>query len=74
MPKTPAPGTYESETLFETSKRKNKGTGFGSGRGEMESTGFLKKTDGPGPGAYESGSKLTKVGCSLKGKNTIVDQ
>lgn len=35
MPKTPAPGAYEPESVFEAARKKNKGFGFGSGRGEM---------------------------------------
>lgn len=43
MPKTPAPGSYEAESIFEKSRKSGKGFGFGSGRNEMKATAFIKK-------------------------------
>lgn len=33
FPQTPAPGSYEHENVFEDSRKKKKGFGFGTGRG-----------------------------------------
>lgn len=35
----------------------------------MESTGFLKKNENPGPGAYEPEQKQMRISYSIKGKS-----
>lgn len=71
MPKTPAPGSYEAESVFEKSRKSGKGFGFGSGRSEMKATAFIKKNENPGPGAYEYSSTRSNIQPSMKGKGKI---
>ena len=67
-PQTPPPGSYENNDFCAESKKKDKGFGFGSGRSQMETTGFIPKNYNPGPGTYNPSPTKSTSYFSLKGK------
>jgi hypothetical protein len=74
LPQTPSPGAYESQSIFELSKKKNRGYVFGCGRVQTESSGFVKNNSNPAPGAYQIGTNISNIRYSIKGKGRIDDR
>lgn len=71
MPVTPPPGSYQSQSEFDTKNKKGKGYCFGEGREEMTVTGPLAEminNKNPGPGSYEPMKRASKVAFSIRGK------